>query len=183
VPQPNTLPRAPDTISIYRITRKILVSSCSVPSYAQQLIHLQYMNIEIMVFWVEASCSVIGGGAYCLHLEVRFASTYKTARCHNQEDHDLKTHSHEKPDSSLSKQGQCPTKTISLRIGSEVMKSIIFWDIMSCSPLKPYSSTLKMEATCSSETSVMFLWTSRPYISEENTLQSHYISNLIKDTH
>jgi hypothetical protein len=35
-----------------------------------------------------------------------------------------------------------------------VMKSINFWDITPCSPLSVYSSTLKMEAICSSETSV-----------------------------
>jgi hypothetical protein len=37
-----------------------------------------------------------------------------------------------------------------------------------------YSSTLKMEATCSSETSVDYQWTIRRYMPEEITLQIPY---------
>jgi hypothetical protein len=77
-------------------------------------------------------------------------------------------------------------------VGSEVltavvMESSIFWDITPCSPLKvrarlclppaftpvsclAYSSTLKMEAKCSSETSVDFQRTTRSYIPEYRTL-------------
>jgi hypothetical protein len=72
-----------------------------------------------------------------------------------------------------------------------VMKSSIFWDIMPCSPLEvngrsggsrrsvatyftlvsclAYSSTLRMEATCSCETSVDFKRTTRRYITEDRT--------------
>jgi hypothetical protein len=70
-----------------------------------------------------------------------------------------------------------------------VMKSSIFLDIMPCSPLKVgrrfggsppaftllscsvYSSTLKMEAICSSETSVDFQRNTQRYIPEDNALQ------------
>jgi hypothetical protein len=81
-----------------------------------------------------------------------------------------------------------------------VMKISVFWDITPCSPLKPnwhfggtcrhqpqgrrisqatcftlvsylaYSLTLKMEATCSSETLVDFQRTSQHYIPEDRTL-------------
>jgi hypothetical protein len=83
-----------------------------------------------------------------------------------------------------------------------VMKNFIFWDITPCSRLKvkptfqrnqgescwqgefsfppsftlvscwAYSSTLKMEATCSSETSVGFQRTTRHYFPEDSTLHS-----------
>jgi hypothetical protein len=42
----------------------------------------------------------------------------------------------------------------------------------------PYFSTLKMEATCSSETSVNFQRTTRRYISEDSTLHNHRCENL-----
>jgi hypothetical protein len=74
-----------------------------------------------------------------------------------------------------------------------IMKSSVFWDITSCSLLEvnqhlgrpcrqksralatcfmvvtflTYSSILKMEATCSSEKSVDFHWTTRRYIPED----------------
>jgi hypothetical protein len=67
-----------------------------------------------------------------------------------------------------------------------VMKSFTFWDITPCSPLKvcltpaftlvsfpAYSSTLKKEAMCSSETMVDFQWTTRRYIPEDKTLHNH----------
>jgi hypothetical protein len=41
-----------------------------------------------------------------------------------------------------------------------------------------YSSTLKMEATCSSETSVDFQRTTRRYIPEDKTLHNHRCENL-----
>jgi hypothetical protein len=67
------------------------------------------------------------------------------------------------------------------------MESSVFWDIMPCSPLKvnqllrlppdftlvsysTYTSTLKMEATRSSETSVYFQRTIRRYVAEDRTL-------------
>jgi hypothetical protein len=68
-----------------------------------------------------------------------------------------------------------------------VMKTIIFWDITLCSPLKVnrlcltpafilvscsgYSSALTMEAIYSYETSVDFQRTILPYIPEDSTLQ------------
>jgi hypothetical protein len=60
-----------------------------------------------------------------------------------------------------------------------VMKSIIFWDVTPCS-LPPacllvlaemISSTLKMEAICSSETPVTTQQTTRRHIQEDDTLQ------------
>jgi hypothetical protein len=63
-----------------------------------------------------------------------------------------------------------------------VMKSIIFWDMTPCSLLSCFSpacllvlseiisSTLKMEAICSSETSVGTQQTTRRYIPEDDTL-------------
>jgi hypothetical protein len=59
--------------------------------------------------------------------------------------------------------------------------SSIFWDIMPYGPLKGnrhfgglvYSSTLKMEETCSSETSVDFQQTTQRYILEDKTLHNH----------
>jgi hypothetical protein len=53
------------------------------------------------------------------------------------------------------------------------MKSIIFWDM---TPLgrwfaEPISSTLKMEAICSSETSFETQRTTRHHIPEDDTLQ------------
>jgi hypothetical protein len=40
-----------------------------------------------------------------------------------------------------------------------------------------YSSTLKIEAVCSSETSVDFKRTTRPYIPEERTVHNHGYEN------
>jgi hypothetical protein len=82
------------------------------------------------------------------------------------------------------------------------MKSIIFWDVMPCSLLscnrrfggtyrlrlqglclppayllvlaEIISSTLKMEAICSSETSVATQQTTRRHISEDDTLHNHH---------
>jgi hypothetical protein len=55
-----------------------------------------------------------------------------------------------------------------------VMKSIIFWDMTPCSRRnrfrKPISSTLKMEAICSSETSVETQRDTRRHIPENDTL-------------
>jgi hypothetical protein len=39
-----------------------------------------------------------------------------------------------------------------------------------------YSSTLKVQALCSSETLVYFPWTARQYIPEDRTLQTYRIS-------
>jgi hypothetical protein len=57
---------------------------------------------------------------------------------------------------------------------SAFMSSFIFWDIslpdftlVSCFA---YSSTIKIEATCSSETSVDSQWTTRQYIQENKIL-------------
>jgi hypothetical protein len=63
-----------------------------------------------------------------------------------------------------------------------ILKSIIFWDMTPCNPLsfKTYvcllvfaeliSSTLKMEAICSSETSIETQRTTRRHIPEDDTL-------------
>jgi hypothetical protein len=56
-----------------------------------------------------------------------------------------------------------------------VMKSIIFWDMTACHRLarwfaEPISSTLKMEAICSSETSVETQRTTRRHTPEDDTL-------------
>jgi hypothetical protein len=70
-----------------------------------------------------------------------------------------------------------------LRLTPVVMMSSVFWDITPCSPLKvdrvlspaftlvscSAYSTLKMEAICSSETSVDFQRTKRRYIPEDST--------------
>jgi hypothetical protein len=83
-------------------------------------------------------------------------------------------------------------------VGSEVIRSVvintsIFWDKILFSLLKinrwtllvncfillsclDYSSTLKMEATCSSETLVDFEQTTQPYIPKGITLQNYYCS-------
>jgi hypothetical protein len=80
-----------------------------------------------------------------------------------------------------------------------VMKSPVFWDITRCSPFKihqsfggtgcihlathfmlvpflAYSSTLRVEATCSSEMSVDFQWTTLRYIAEDRTLEFYSVS-------
>jgi hypothetical protein len=41
-----------------------------------------------------------------------------------------------------------------------------------------YSLILKMEATCSSETSVDFQWTTQYYIPQDKTLHNHHYENL-----
>jgi hypothetical protein len=53
-----------------------------------------------------------------------------------------------------------------------VVKRSIFWDLI-FTPVSclAYSSNLRMEATCSSETSVDFQRTARRYIPEDRTLQ------------
>jgi hypothetical protein len=63
---------------------------------------------------------------------------------------------------------------------SESMKSIIFWDMTTCllADLLNYSSTLKMEAISSSETSGTTLRTTRRHIPEDDTLQNHRCENL-----
>jgi hypothetical protein len=45
-------------------------------------------------------------------------------------------------------------------------------------PCLAYSSTLKMEATCSSEMSVDFYRTTRIYVPEDTTLHNHRCENL-----
>jgi hypothetical protein len=45
--------------------------------------------------------------------------------------------------------------------------------LLTCWFLLKFSSTLKMEAICSSETSVAFQQTTRHHIPEDDTLQSH----------
>jgi hypothetical protein len=63
-----------------------------------------------------------------------------------------------------------------------VLKSIIFWDMTLCIPpatcllvgLLDFSSTLKMEALCSSETSVATQRTTRRHIPEDNTLRTYH---------
>jgi hypothetical protein len=83
-------------------------------------------------------------------------------------------------------------ETKCLRVGCEVltavvMKSPLFWDITPCSPLKVNRRfgeacrsvcyllhagfLVKVEATCSSETSVDIQRTIRRYIAEDRTLQ------------
>jgi hypothetical protein len=73
-------------------------------------------------------------------------------------------------------------------------KSSIFWDITLCGLLKvnrcfqgtysallvsylTYSLTLKMEATCSSEISADFQWTTWHYIPEDRTFHNHHCEN------
>jgi hypothetical protein len=75
------------------------------------------------------------------------------------------------------------------------MKSIIIWDITSCSPLsachllarcfiaKLISSTLKMEAICSSETPVDTQRSTRRYIPKDGTLHEHSSSNNTDPSH
>jgi hypothetical protein len=52
-------------------------------------------------------------------------------------------------------------------------ESIIFWDMTPCS-----LSTLKMEAICSSETSIVTQRTTRRHIPENDTLHNHSCKNL-----
>jgi hypothetical protein len=61
-----------------------------------------------------------------------------------------------------------------------IIKSSIFWNIMLCrlyllsaSCLFLDASTLKMEVTCSSETSTDFHWTTQCYIPEDTTLHNY----------
>jgi hypothetical protein len=72
------------------------------------------------------------------------------------------------------------SETVYVKVGFEVltavvMKSSVFWDIIltlvSC---LAYSLSLKMEATCSPETSVDFQRTTRRYSPEDGTLQIKY---------
>jgi hypothetical protein len=68
-----------------------------------------------------------------------------------------------------------------------VMKSSVFWDVTLCLPpdlmlvsYLAYSSTLKMEGTCSSETSVGFQRTTWRDIPEDRALQNNSVSILTK---
>jgi hypothetical protein len=63
------------------------------------------------------------------------------------------------------------------------LKSIIFWDMKPCSLLscwfaEPISSTLKMEAISSSETSGATQRTTWRHIPEDDTLHNHHCENL-----
>jgi hypothetical protein len=67
------------------------------------------------------------------------------------------------------------------------MKNTVLWVVMPCSSeivrgfgrkMSPLSSTLKMEAIYSSETSVDFLRNTRRHIPEDKTLQNNYYENL-----
>jgi hypothetical protein len=81
---------------------------------------------------------------------------------------------------------------------SAVIRSYIFCNIMSCSPVKinlrlggtvlmsacfivtpclAYSSDLKIKVICSSETSPGFQWTTWCYIQEDRTLHTHHCKN------
>jgi hypothetical protein len=62
------------------------------------------------------------------------------------------------------------------------VNSVIFWDIMPCSPLKvkprnisPSSLTLKMGEICSTETSIDFRRTTGLYVPEDSTLHNYQI--------
>jgi hypothetical protein len=59
-----------------------------------------------------------------------------------------------------------------------VVKSTIFWDITPWLLAKLIFSTLKMEAICSSETSVATQQTTRRHIPEDDTLHNHRCENL-----
>jgi hypothetical protein len=75
---------------------------------------------------------------------------------------------------------------------SVVMKCTIIWDITPCSPLKApaftlvsclaYSSTLKMEAICFSETSVDFQRNTQRYIPEDSTFREIIDSKIDRGT-
>jgi hypothetical protein len=63
------------------------------------------------------------------------------------------------------------------------MKSIIFWDMTPCATclltgVLNYSSTLKMEAIRSSETSGTTQWTTRHHIPEDDTLAKELLITL-----
>jgi hypothetical protein len=92
-------------------------------------------------------------------------------------------------------------KLLQLYSQLQYIKSSVFWDIRPCSPLKVnrrsrgtchfhlhvkfllgFSSTLRMEATCSSETSVDSQRTTWRYIPEDRTLHNHRCENLKSDT-
>jgi hypothetical protein len=71
------------------------------------------------------------------------------------------------------------------------MKSAIFWDVTPCGLLGAcillvtclvYSSTLKMEAVCSSETLVTFYQTTQRLIPEDSTLHNHCCETPISNT-
>jgi hypothetical protein len=99
------------------------------------------------------------------------------------------------------------TRHLAGYIGKYLLKGTIFWDITPCSPLNVnrrfgetyhlhlqgrrlldtcfyagsclvYSSTLKMEALFSSETSIDIERTTRRYIPEDSTLHNHRCENL-----
>jgi hypothetical protein len=59
-----------------------------------------------------------------------------------------------------------------------VLKSILFWDMTPCSALLNYSTTLKMEAIRSSETSGTTQRTTQRHIPEEDTLQPYICQHL-----
>jgi hypothetical protein len=50
--------------------------------------------------------------------------------------------------------------------------------MLACWFSEPISSTLKMEAICSSKTSVQSQWTTRRHIPEDDTLHNHSCENL-----
>jgi hypothetical protein len=66
---------------------------------------------------------------------------------------------------------------VNRRFGEHValMLFSIWFTLVSCLPC---SSTMNMEATCSSETSADFLGTTRRFIPEDRTLQIHHSENL-----
>jgi hypothetical protein len=61
------------------------------------------------------------------------------------------------------------------RWGAESFSLPLAFMLICCSS---YSSTLKMEAICSSEMSVDFQWSTRRYILEDSTLHNHRCENL-----
>jgi hypothetical protein len=78
----------------------------------------------------------------------------------------------------INRTGRDFCKYIGFEVSTAVVMSIIFWDMTPCSPLllatcslaEPISSTLKMEAICSSETSVETQRTTRRHIPKDETL-------------
>jgi hypothetical protein len=56
-----------------------------------------------------------------------------------------------------------------------ILRSFLCFMLVSCSA---YCLTLKMEAVCSSETSVDFHWIAQCYIPEDRTLDSHCCETL-----
>jgi hypothetical protein len=122
--------------------------------------------VKSILFWGITPCSPFkvnrrSGGTYRLHIQGEQQAKQETSeKVDSEQRHVCVEH---------------PGKTAVTEHSIYLLCSPPAFTLVSCST---YSSTLKMEAICSSETSVNFERTTRHYTPEGSTFHNHHYENL-----